>query len=172
LLERGPEAPTLRPTVKLEGYEGALRAASQPSGVAKRFGPSRTSLETRSSAVRKGIFEAPRQSGVLISLICTEDSAMNIRPLQDRVVLKRDDPQQRSPGGILIPATAGEKPTEGRVVAVGQGKVLANGKVRPTDLKAGDRVLFGKYSGTEVKLNGEELIVAREEDIMAVVEEA
>ncbi|TLY91059.1 MAG: co-chaperone GroES [Gammaproteobacteria bacterium] len=97
---------------------------------------------------------------------------MNIRPLQDRVVLKRDDPQQRSPGGILIPATAGEKPTEGRVVAVGQGKVLANGKVRPTDLKAGDRVLFGKYSGTEVKLNGEELIVAREEDIMAVVEEA
>ena len=97
---------------------------------------------------------------------------MNIRPLQDRVVLKRDDPQQRSPGGILIPATAGEKPTEGRVVAVGQGKVLPNGKVRPSDLKAGDRVLFGKYSGTEVKLNGEELTVAREEDIMAVVEEA
>ena len=97
---------------------------------------------------------------------------MNIRPLQDRVVLKRDDPKQRSPGGILLPATAGEKPTEGRVVAVGQGKVLANGKVRPTDLQAGDRVLFGKYSGTEVKLNGEELIVAREEDIMAVVEEA
>ena len=108
----------------------------------------------------------------MISLICTEHSAMNIRPLQDRVILKRDDPQQRSPGGILIPATAGEKPTEGRVVAVGQGKVLANGKVRPSDLKAGDRVLFGKYSGTEVKLNGEELIVAREEDIMAVVEEA
>ena len=97
---------------------------------------------------------------------------MNIRPLQDRVVLKRDDPQQRSPGGILVPANAGEKPTEGRVVAVGQGKALANGKVRPTALKAGDRVLFGKYSGTEVKLNGEELIVAREEDIMAVVEEA
>src|SRR5947208_14822671 len=97
---------------------------------------------------------------------------MNIRPLQDRFVLKRHAPQERSPGGVPMPATAGEKPTEGRAVAVGQGKVLANGKVRPTDLKAGDRVLFGKYSGTEVKLNGEELIVAREEDIMAVVEEA
>lgn len=75
------------------------------------------------------------------------------------------------PGGILIPHTAGENPTEGQVVAVGQGKVLDNGKVRPMDLKVGDRVLFGKYSGTEVKLGGEELIVAREEDVMAVLED-
>lgn len=97
---------------------------------------------------------------------------MNIHPLHDRVVLKRADRDQRSAGGILIPDTAGEKPAEGHVVAVGQGKVLDNGEVRPMSLKVGDRVLFGKYSGTEVKLNGEELIVAREEDIMAVLEDA
>lgn len=97
---------------------------------------------------------------------------MNIHPLHDRVVLKRADRDQRSAGGILIPDTAGEKPAKGHVVAVGQGKVLDNGEVRPMSLKVGDRVLFGKYSGTEVKLNGEELIVAREEDIMAVLEDA
>ena len=95
---------------------------------------------------------------------------MNIRPLHDRVVLRRDERQRHSPGGILIPDTAGEKPTEGQVVAVGQGKVLDNGKVRPMDLKVGDRVLFGKYSGTEVKVGGQELIVAREEDVMAVLD--
>jgi chaperonin GroES len=97
---------------------------------------------------------------------------MNLRPLYDRVVLKRDDRQRHSPGGILIPDTAGEKPTEGQVIAVGRGKILDNGKVRPMDLKVGDRVLFGKYSGTEVKLGGEELIVAREEDVMAVLDDA
>lgn len=96
---------------------------------------------------------------------------MNIRPLHDRVVLKRDERHRHSPGGILIPETAGEKPTEAHVVAVGQGKVLDNGKTRPMDLKIGDRVLFGKYSGTEVKVAGEELIVAREEDVMAVLED-
>jgi chaperonin GroES len=96
---------------------------------------------------------------------------MDIRPLHDRVVLKRDERQRHSPGGILIPDTAGEKPTEGRVMAVGEGKILENGKVRPMDLRVGDRVLFGKYSGTEVKVAGEELIVAREEDIMAVIDE-
>ena len=96
---------------------------------------------------------------------------MDIRPLHDLVVLKRDERQRHSPGGILIPDTAGEKPTEGRVMAVGEGKILENGKVRPMDLRVGDRVLFGKYSGTEVKVAGEELIVAREEDIMAVIDE-
>src|SRR5437660_7510112 len=98
-----------------------------------------------------------------------EHRAMSIRPLHDRVVLKRDDPEQCSAGGILIPPAAGEKPIQGRVVAVGQGKILSNGKLRPRDLKAGDRVLFGKYSGTEVKVGGEELVASREEDIMAVV---
>lgn len=96
---------------------------------------------------------------------------MNIRPLHDRVVLKRDERQRHSPGGILIPDTAGEKPTEGQVVAVGEGKVLDNGKVRGMDLRVGDRVLFGKYSGTEVKIGGEQLIIAREEDVMAVLED-
>ena len=96
---------------------------------------------------------------------------MNLHPLHDRVVLKRDERQRHSPGGILIPDTAGEKPTEAHVVAVGKGKVLDNGKIRPMDLKVGDRVLFGKYSGTEVKVAGEELVVAREEDVMAVIED-
>lgn len=96
---------------------------------------------------------------------------MDFRPLHDRVVLKRHERQRHSPGGILIPDTAGEKPTEGRVMAVGKGKILQNGKVRPIDLGMGDRVLFGTCSGTEVKVAGEELIVAREEDSMAVIDE-
>jgi chaperonin GroES len=97
---------------------------------------------------------------------------MDIRPLHDRVVLKRDERRRHSPGGILIPDAVGEKPTEGRVIAVGKGKILENGKVRPLDLQVGDRVLFGNYSGTEVTVAGEELIVAREEDIMAVIDES
>lgn len=96
---------------------------------------------------------------------------MNLRPLHDRVILKRDNPEQRSAGGILIPDTAGEKPTRGRVIAVGAGKPLDDGNVRPMALKAGDHVLFGKFSGTEIKLDGEEIVVAREEDVMAVLEE-
>ena len=95
---------------------------------------------------------------------------MNIRPLHDRVVVKREPDERRSPGGIVIPDTASEKPTFGKVVAVGQGKVLDNGQTRTPDIKVGDRVLFGKYSGTEVKVGTEELVVMREEDVMAVVE--
>ena len=95
---------------------------------------------------------------------------MNIRPLHDRVVVKREPEERKSPGGIVIPDTASEKPTFGKVVAVGQGKVLENGQIRAPDIKAGDRVLFGKYSGTEVKVDNEDLIVMREDDVMAVVE--
>jgi chaperonin GroES len=95
---------------------------------------------------------------------------VNIRPLHDRVVVKREPQEQRSTGGILIPDTAGEKPTFGKVVAVGQGKVLENGQTREVDVKVGDRVLFGKYSGTEVKVNNEEWVVMREDDIMAVLD--
>lgn len=95
---------------------------------------------------------------------------MNIRPLHDRVVVKREPEERRSPGGIVIPDTAGEKPTFGKVVAVGQGKVLENGQTRAPDIKVGDRVLFGKYSGTEVKVNNEELVVMREDDVMAVLD--
>ncbi len=95
---------------------------------------------------------------------------MKIRPLHDRVIVKREEEERKSPGGIVIPDTAAEKPTFGKVLAVGKGKILENGQVRPLDLKVGDRVLFGKYSGTEVKMNGEELVVMREEDVMGVVE--
>ena len=95
---------------------------------------------------------------------------MNIRPLHDRVVVKRLEEERTSPGGIVIPDTAVEKPVRGEVVAVGNGKILENGEIRPLDLKAGDQVLFGKYSGTEVKLEGEELLVMREDDVMAVFE--
>jgi chaperonin GroES len=95
---------------------------------------------------------------------------MNIRPLHDRVVIKRMEEETTSPGGIVIPDTATEKPVRGEVVAVGNGKILENGETRPLDLKAGDKVLFGKYSGTEVKVEGEELLVMREDDIMAVIE--
>jgi len=95
---------------------------------------------------------------------------MKIRPLHDRVVVRRMEEERTSAGGIVIPDSATEKPIQGEVVATGNGKILDSGDVRPLDVKAGDRVLFGKYSGTEVKLDGEELLVMREEDIMGVIE--
>jgi chaperonin GroES len=95
---------------------------------------------------------------------------MSIRPLHDRVLVRRLDDEKKSPGGIVIPDTAAEKPMQGEVVAVGNGKVQENGEIRPLDVKAGDKVLFGKYSGTEVKVDGEELLVMREDDIMGVIE--
>ena len=95
---------------------------------------------------------------------------MNIRPLQDRVIIKRMEEEKTSEGGIIIPDSATEKPIKGEVVAVGNGLVLDNGEIRPLDLKIGDKVLFGKYSGTEVKLDGEELLVMKEDDVMAVLE--
>jgi chaperonin GroES len=95
---------------------------------------------------------------------------MNIRPLQDRVIVKRMEEETTSAGGIVLPDSATEKPIRGEVTAVGPGKVLDNGDKRPLDVKAGDTVLFGKYSGTEVKINDEELLVMREEDIMGVIE--
>ena len=95
---------------------------------------------------------------------------MKIRPLHDRVIIKRLEEDRTSPGGILIPDTAAEKPVMGKVVAVGKGKILEDGSVRALDVKVGDKILFGKYSGTEVKVDGEDLVVMREEDVMAVVE--
>jgi chaperonin GroES len=95
---------------------------------------------------------------------------LKIRPLHDRVIIKRLEEERTSPGGIVIPDTATEKPIKGKVIAVGKGKILENGTVRPLDIKAGDSVLFGKYSGTEVKVDGEELLVMKEEDVMAVIE--
>jgi len=95
---------------------------------------------------------------------------MNIRPLHDRVVVRRMEEERTSAGGIVIPDSATEKPAEGEIVAVGKGKVGENGNVAPLDVKVGDKVLFGKYSGTEVKVNGEDVLVMREEDIMGVIE--
>ena len=95
---------------------------------------------------------------------------MNIRPLHDRVVIRRQEEETTSPGGIVLPDSAAEKPIQGEVIAVGNGKILDNGAVCPLDVKVGDKVLFGKYSGTEVKLGDEEVLVMREEDIMGVME--
>ena len=95
---------------------------------------------------------------------------MKIRPLHDRVVIRRMEEERTSPGGIVIPDSATEKPIQGEVIAVGNGKILDNGDIRPLDVKVGDRVLFGKYAGTEVKVAGEELVVMREEDLMGVIE--
>jgi len=95
---------------------------------------------------------------------------MKIRPLQDRIIVKRIAEEERTKGGIIIPDTAKEKPLEGQVIAVGNGKVLEDGKVRPLDVKAGDKVLFNKYAGTEVKIDGEEHLILREDDILGVLE--
>ena len=95
---------------------------------------------------------------------------MKIRPLHDRVIVKRLEDERTSPGGIVIPDTAAEKPIQGKVMAVGKGKILEDGKVRALDVKVGDKILFGKYSGTEVKVDGDDLVVMREEDVMAVIE--
>ncbi len=95
---------------------------------------------------------------------------MKIRPLQDRIIVKRVQEEEKTKGGIIIPDTAKEKPIEGKVIAAGNGKVLEDGKVRPLDVKAGDRILFSKYAGTEVKIEGEEHLIMREEDILGVIE--
>jgi chaperonin GroES len=95
---------------------------------------------------------------------------MSLRPLHDRVIVRRMEEERTSAGGIVIPDSATEKPSKGEVTAVGNGKILDSGETRALDVKVGDKVLFGKYSGTEVKVDGEELLVMREEDIMAVVE--
>ncbi len=95
---------------------------------------------------------------------------MKIRPLHDRVIVKRMEEERTSPGGIVIPDAAAEKPIKGEVVAVGNGRILESGEVRGLDVKVGDQVLFGKYAGTEVKVDGDDLLVMKEDDIMAVIE--
>jgi len=95
---------------------------------------------------------------------------MNIRPLHDRVIVKRTEEEGTTKGGIIIPDSAKEKPAEGLVVAVGNGKIMENGEVKALDVKVGDRILFGKYAGTEVKIEGEEHLIMREDDIIAIVE--
>ena len=97
--------------------------------------------------------------------------AMKIRPLQDRVIVKRiEEEAEKTKGGIIIPDTAKEKPQQGKIIAAGKGKLNDDGKLTPLDVKVGDRILFGKYSGSEIKLDGEEHLIMREEDILAVLE--
>lgn len=96
---------------------------------------------------------------------------MKIRPLQDRVLVKRLEEEERSAGGIIIPDTAKEKPMQAKVIAVGKGKVTEDGKVLPMEVKVGDRILIGKYAGTEVKIDGEEHLIMREDEILAIVEQ-
>jgi len=105
-----------------------------------------------------------------VNSLYEESTTMKIRPLHDRVIVQREEEERKSAGGIVIPDTAAEKPIRGKVLAVGKGKILENGDIRPLDVKVGDKVLFGKYGGTEVKVDGEDLLVMREEDIMAVIE--
>jgi chaperonin GroES len=100
-----------------------------------------------------------------------KEDPVKIRPLQDRIIVKRLEGEEKTKGGIIIPDTAKEKPIEGKVIAVGNGKVLEDGKVRPLDIKAGDKILFSKYAGTEIKLDGEEHLIMREEDILGVIED-
>lgn len=95
---------------------------------------------------------------------------MNIRPLHDRIIVKRVQEEEKTKGGIIIPDSAKEKPIEGEILAVGNGKILEDGSVRKLEVKAGDRILFGKYSGTEVKIDGEERLILREDDVLGVVE--
>ena len=94
---------------------------------------------------------------------------MKIRPLHDRVLVRREDEETMSSGGIVLPGSAQEKPMKGEIIAVGNGKVLTDGNISKLDVKVGDKVLFGKYSGTEIKIDGEELLMMREEDIMAII---
>lgn len=94
---------------------------------------------------------------------------MQVRPLHDRVLVKRTNEEERSKGGIIIPDTAKEKPAQGEIIAVGQGRIGDDGKVRPLDVKKGDKVLFGKYAGTEIKIDGDEFLMMREEDILGVI---
>jgi chaperonin GroES len=114
-------------------------------------------------------FAAGIRPAVRAFMTNSEGVTMKIRPLQDRIIVKRVAEEEKTKGGIIIPDTAKEKPLEGKVIAVGNGKVLEDGKVRPLDIKAGDRVLFGKYAGTEVKIEGEDHLILREEDVLGVI---
>jgi chaperonin GroES len=96
---------------------------------------------------------------------------MKVKPLQDRLVVKRIEEEEKTKGGIIIPDAAKEKPQEGRVIAVGEGKVLESGQRSPVSVKVGDKILFGKYSGTEIKIDGEEHLIMREDDVLAVIQD-
>src|SRR6187455_2708381 len=101
---------------------------------------------------------------------CVERTDMNVRPLHDRIIVERIEEEEQSSGGIIIPDTAKEKPQQGKVIAVGKGRIEKDGKVTPLDVKAGDTVLFGKYAGQEIKIDGNEYLIVREEEVLGVIE--
>jgi chaperonin GroES len=102
--------------------------------------------------------------------LCQKEAAMNIRPLHDRLIVQRIAEEEMTKGGIIIPDTAKEKPIEGKVIAVGNGKIMEDGKTMPLEVKKGDRILFGKYSGTEIKIEGEEHLILREDEVLGIIE--
>jgi chaperonin GroES len=122
--------------------------------------------------MRDAVAGSPASAAFLCSNNFWECRSMKIRPLNDRIIVKRLEEERKTASGIVIPDTAAEKPDQGEVLAVGRGKKTEDGKVIPLDVKVGDKVLFGKYSGQTVKVKGEELLVIREEDVMGVLEEA
>lgn len=117
-----------------------------------------------------GIRNAKTQDGFEFLKLEKEEDVMNIRPLNDRLIVRRSQEEERTKGGIIIPDSAKEKPIQGDVVAVGKGRRLEDGKVIPMDVKTGDKVLFGKYAGTEIKIDGDEYLMMREEDVLGIVE--
>jgi chaperonin GroES len=128
-------------------------------------------FSTIANNYRGRLVNAPRpEHKFQVFIQLPEIKSMKIRPLHDRVIVRRMEEERTSAGGIVIPDAAAEKPIKGEVIAVGNGKILENGEIRALDIKAGDKVLFGKYSGTEVKVDGEELLVMKEDDVMAVIE--
>ncbi len=96
---------------------------------------------------------------------------MKIRPLHDRILVERIEEENKTPGGIIIPDSAKEKPVEGKVIAVGNGKIAENGEVKPLDVKEGDKILFGKYAGTDIKIGGQEYLIMREDDVLGIIED-
>ena len=114
--------------------------------------------------------EKPMEGEIIAAGPGTRDDDGKLRPLQDRILVRRVQEEEKTKGGIIIPDTAKEKPIEGEVIAVGNGKILEDGSVRKLDVKVGDRILFGKYSGTEVKVDGEDRLILREDDILGIIE--
>jgi chaperonin GroES len=125
-------------------------------------------VEMRSSLSYMDVFEMALMT--MQQFNGKESNSMQLKPLNDRIVVKRVEEEQKTPGGIIIPDTAREKPIQGEVTAAGLGKLMDDGSRRPLDVKVGDRILFGKYAGTDIKVEGEELLIMREDDVLAIIE--
>jgi chaperonin GroES len=127
-------------------------------------------LALTAAAIGTYIWHSPRESArVSPDPVGKETFRMNVRPLHDRLIVQRIEEKETVKGGIIIPDTAKEKPQEGKVIAVGNGKILENGTKVPLDVKAGDKILFGKYSGTDIKIDGKEYLILREDEVLAIV---